>query len=227
MTTSTPARVAVVDDERRIRELLELSLRHHGFEVRSAADGQAALALVREWPPDIIVLDVMMPKIDGITLLPMLRRITEAPVVMLSAKGELEDKVEGLGHGADDYLSKPFEISELIAHRSETAPSPYRASRHAALRRHRRRSPDARSASRGKAPRSLAFGIQIVDDAAPASQARLHARGFDRTRLGGESDVSDAAVERYISYLRVKVDEGFERRLIHTVRGAGYTIREE
>ena len=109
-------RIAVIDDEPHIRELLSLALGHRGYTVRSAADGAAGLALVREWSPDLIVLDVMMPKASGIELLPALRRVTDAPIVMLSARGEVDDKVEGLAHGADDYLSKPFEISELLAH---------------------------------------------------------------------------------------------------------------
>src|ERR1700679_2977547 len=97
-------RIAVIDDERRLREILELGLTHHGFAVRSAADGAAGMLLVREWEPHAIVLDVMLPKVDGIALLPMLRRITEAPILMLSAKGELDDKLRGLSGGADDYL---------------------------------------------------------------------------------------------------------------------------
>lgn len=108
-------RIAVIDDEPHIRDLLSLALGHRGYAVRCAPDGAAGLALVREWSPDLIVLDVMMPKASGIELLPAFRRITEAPIVMLSARGEVDDKVEGLAHGADDYLSKPFEISELLA----------------------------------------------------------------------------------------------------------------
>ncbi|MGC2243138.1 MAG: response regulator transcription factor, partial [Candidatus Aquilonibacter sp.] len=112
----TKPRIAIIDDEPRIRELLELTLGHHGYAVRTAADGPAGLDLVKEWSPDVIVLDVMMPMVSGIELLPMLRRVTDAPVVMLSARGEVDTKVEGLTHGADDYLSKPFEMQELIAH---------------------------------------------------------------------------------------------------------------
>jgi DNA-binding response OmpR family regulator len=221
-------RVAVVDDERRIREMLELSLSHHGYEVRCAGDGQAALALVRDWEPDAIVLDVMMPKIDGITLLPMLRRITDAPVIMLSAKGEIDDKVVGLSHGADDYLSKPFEMSELLAHLE------------AKLRR-----------PRLEHPSNLRYADLIVDlethvveregrklDLSPleyrllVTLLRRPKRVFTREELldlvwGNEADVTPAAVERYISYLRSKVDDGFDKRLIQTVRGVGYTVRED
>ncbi len=222
------ARIAVVDDEPHIRAVLELTLAHHGYQVKGAADGQAGLALVREWEPDLIILDVMMPKIDGITLLPLLRRLTDAPVIMLSAKGELEDRVEGLTHGADDYLSKPFEMSELLAHIE------------AKLRRPHLETPSA-----------LAYGgIEIDLDAHVASRdgraldlsklefdllvafMRRPKRVFTRDELldgvwGDDRDVTPGAVERYVSYLRAKVDEGFASRLIHTVRGVGYALRIE
>lgn len=228
MTSPTHARVAVVDDERRIRELLELSLTHHGFEVRSAADGQAALALVREWSPDIIVLDVMMPKVDGITLLPMLRRITDAPVVMLSAKGEIDDKVEGLGHGADDYLSKPFEMPELIAHLEAKLRRPH--IEHPETLHYDGLDVDLKTHQVRRDEQQLE--LSPLEYKLLTTLLRRPKRVFTREELieivwGDDSEVTDAAVERYISYLRAKVDDGFEKRLIQTVRGAGYTIRED
>lgn len=222
------ARIAVIDDEPRIRELIQLALSHHGYDVRTANDGQAGLALVKSWEPDAIVLDVMMPKIDGFTLLPMLRQVTESPVIMLSARGEVEDKVSGLSHGADDYLSKPFEISELIAHVD------------AKLRRPRLEHPSV-----------LHYGELHVDlerhiversgkqiDLSPleynllTAMLRRPGRIFTREELldnvwSDDSDAGPGAVERYVSYLRAKVDDGFDLRLIHTVRGVGYTIRAD
>lgn len=218
-------RIAVIDDEPHMRELLTLALSHAGYDVRSAADGASGLALVREWSPDIIVLDVMMPKVSGIELLPSLRRATDAPVVILSARGELEDRVAGLAHGADDYLSKPFEISELLAHVAAKLRRPHM---------------EARS--------TLEFEGLTVDldehvveregkrlDLSPleydllVTLLRRPRRVFTREELldevWGEADVGTGAVERYISYLRGKVDEGFDRPLIQTVRGAGYTLR--
>src|ERR1700752_5453673 len=108
----TKPRIAVIDDEPRIRELLELTLGHHGYQVRTAPDGPAGLDLVKGWEPDLIVLDVMMPKISGIELLPMLRRVTDAPVIMLSARGERESKGEGISPRRAHYLSKPFRMQE-------------------------------------------------------------------------------------------------------------------
>ncbi len=224
----TDARVAVIDDEPRIRDLLELALTHHGYAVRTAPDGAAGLVLVRDWQPDAIVLDVMMPKIDGISLLPMLRQVTESPVIMLSAKGEVEDKVAGLTRGADDYLSKPFEIAELLAHVD------------AKLRRPRLDHPSVLNVSdlHVDLEKHLVERSGTVLDLSPLEYNLLIAllrrpgRVFTRDELldnvwGDDSDAGHGAVERYVSYLRTKVDGGFERRLIHTVRGVGYTIRAD
>lgn len=222
------ARIAVIDDEPRIRDLLELALTHHGYAVRTAPDGAAGLTLVRDWQPDAIVLDVMMPKIDGISLLPMLRQVTESPVIMLSAKGEVEDKVAGLAHGADDYLRKPFEISELLAHvdaklrrpRLEHPSVLNLADLHVNLERHL-----VERSSRNLDLSPLEYDLLVA-------LLRRPGRVFTRDELldkvwGDESDAGPGAVERYVSYLRAKVDDGFERRLIHTVRGVGYTIRAD
>src|SRR5579872_3286755 len=108
-------KVLVIDDEQRIREMLTLGLSREGFNVKAARDGRQALSMVGEWGPDVIILDVMLPQIDGFALLPLLRRRTHAPVIMLSAKGDIPDKVTGLTLGADDYLTKPFAFPELIA----------------------------------------------------------------------------------------------------------------
>ena len=96
MYTMPNARVAVIDDDRMVREMLELGLSREGYEVRTATDGFAALELVKVFDPELIVLDIMMPKIDGVTLLPRLREITQAPILMLTAKGGTEDKVRSL-----------------------------------------------------------------------------------------------------------------------------------
>jgi len=108
-------RVLVVDDEAAIRDLLEYGLGQAGFLVRSVGDAPAALDTVRTWTPEVIVLDVMLPEIDGFTLLPMLRRLTDVPIVMLSARTDTVEKVTGLARGADDYVGKPFELEELVA----------------------------------------------------------------------------------------------------------------
>lgn len=220
------ARVAVIDDEPRIRELLQLALGHGGYAVRCAADGAAGLALVREWSPDLIVLDVMMPKIDGIALLPMLRRVTDAPIVMLSARSEIYDKVEGLSAGADDYLSKPFEVSELLAHVDAKLRRPHLERRSVLTYEGLSVDLDEHTVARDGKRLDLSpleFNLLVTLLKRPK-------RVYSRDELldlvwGDDADVTTGAVERYISYLRGKVDEGFARPLIHTVRGAGYTLR--
>ena len=222
------ARVLVVDDERNIRELLEIGLGDEGYEVRTAPDGQAALQIAREWSPDAIVLDVMLPKIDGIALLPMFRKLTEAPILMLSAKSETGDKIAGLHSGADDYVAKPFEMAELTA-RLETA-----------LRRPKLAQPqvirfsdleinlETRVATRGQ--RRISLSAREYD--LLVALVRNPNRVFSRDQLldqvwGTERFVGPGAVETYISYLRAKLDHGFPKRLIHTHRGVGYSLREE
>ncbi|MBV8643323.1 MAG: response regulator transcription factor [Candidatus Eremiobacteraeota bacterium] len=220
-------RVAVIDDEAGIREMLEVGLTQEGFAVRTAVDGADGLTLVRDWKPQCIVLDVMMPRIDGLALIPLLRRLTEVPIVMLTARGDVRDRIDGLRAGADDYLPKPFELGELAARI------------HTALRRPMLRRVEyltfadleidleARFVRRGG--RRLALSTREFD--LLATLARRPNRVFTREELldlvwGVDRDVSPNTVETYISYIRGKVDAAGAARLIHTIRGVGYSLRE-
>lgn len=219
------SRIAVIDDEPHIRDLLSLALGHAGYAVRCAPDAASGLDLVREWEPDLIVLDVMMPKMSGLEVLPALRRATDAPVVVLSARGEVDDKVEGLAHGADDYLSKPFAISELLARVDAKLRRPHLEAR--ATLEYSGLSVDLEQHVVEREGRRLDLSPLEYD--LLVTLLRRPRRVFTREELldavWGDADVGTGAVERYISYLRGKVDEGFERPLIQTVRGAGYTLR--
>ncbi|MDB5026896.1 MAG: OmpR family two-component response regulator [Candidatus Eremiobacteraeota bacterium] len=227
MEPQTAERVVVIDDEDSIREVLDIGLAQAGFEVRTAVDGADGLTAVRDWNPDCVVLDIMMPKIDGLSLIPLLRRLTEVPIIMLTARGDVRDRIDGLKAGADDYLPKPFELDELIA-RIHTA------LRRPALKRvHHLRVGDleidleTRTAVRGR--RWIDLSTREFD--LLAALARRPKRVFTREELldlvwGVDRDVSTATVETYISYLRAKVDRPPEPRLINTVRGVGYSIRE-
>jgi DNA-binding response OmpR family regulator len=220
-------RLLVVDDERPIREMLEMGLESRGFDVRTAADGQAAIPLIREWKPEIIVLDVMMPKVDGLTLLPMLRRLTEAPIVMLSAKGEVDDRVQGLDRGADDYLAKPFEMSELVS-RLRTALRRPRLE-HVEVITYADVEVELQSRTVRRGGRTLDLSPLEYD--LFVTLLRHPRRVFSREQLldlvwGDESDIGLGSVERYISYVRAKVDEGAPARLIHTIRGVGYSLHD-
>jgi DNA-binding response OmpR family regulator len=221
-------RVLVVDDEDAIRDLLEYGLSHAGFAVRAVPDGREALKSVVDWTPAAIVLDIMLPQIDGYALLPMIRRLTDAPIVMLSAKNTPSEKVAGLVRGADDYVSKPFDMDELVARI------------HSALRRPRLESRETlryadltldvarRTATRGNREVDLSqreFDILLAF-------MRNADRVITREQLldlvwGIDKDVGPSTVDTYISYLRAKVDAGPERKLLHTVRGVGYMLQDK
>lgn len=132
--TSNPKSILVVEDEQTIREVVRRYLERDGFAVREAADGRAALAAVEDEPPDLIVLDLMLPGLDGLTLTRQLRQRSNIPIVMLTAKGETMDRIHGLELGADDYMVKPFSPQELVARvravlrrAGEASPSPAQA----------------------------------------------------------------------------------------------------
>ncbi len=220
------ARVAVIDDEPAIRSLLEYELAQAGFEVRSARDGLAGLDLLKEWEPDLILLDVMMPKVDGISILPRYRSLTQAPIVMISAKGGTGDKVTGLESGADQYIAKPFEMPELIARLRS------------ALRRPLLDKPelltvgdleiDMRTRSARRAGHEIVLTTREFD--LLATFMRQPRRVFTKDQLisivwGEQATVSPNAVETYISYLRSKIAAPHCESVIATIRGAGYALR--
>ncbi len=220
-------RVAVVDDDRMVREMLELGLSREGFNVRTACDGQAALALVREWEPEAIVLDIMMPRIDGIALLPMLREVTQAPILMLTARGELGDKIQSLSGGADDYLVKPFVFEELIARLQAKLRRPQLIEEHIVRWREVSVNPETREAWRSRTP--LEFTQREFD--LLSVFMREPRRVFSKNHLlelvwGHDFEGGPNIVETYISYLRSKIDRGNEPSFIRTVRGVGYGLSQ-
>ncbi len=227
MLTMQPARVAVVDDDRFVREMLELGLTREGFSVRTASDGQAALDLVRVWDPEVIVLDVMMPKIDGITLLPRLRQISQAPILMLTAKGETADKVTSLSAGADDYLVKPFIFEELIARLQAKLRRPQLIEEDVLRWHDIAINPTTREAWRGQD--RLDFTQREFD--LLEVFMREPRRVFSKDHLlelvwGHDFEGGPNIVETYISYLRAKIDRSDHPSFIRTVRGVGYGLAQ-
>ncbi|MGZ3496774.1 MAG: response regulator transcription factor [Vulcanimicrobiaceae bacterium] len=222
-----PARVAVIDDDRFVREMLELGLTREGFIVKTASDGQQALQLVREWEPEIIVLDIMMPKIDGLTLLPMLREVTQAPILMLTAKGETSDKVTSLGSGADDYLVKPFVFEELIARLQAKLRRPQLIEERVLRWHDVSINPETREAWRDREALDLTqreFDLLAVFMREPR-------RIFSKDHLleivwGHDFEGGPNIVETYISYLRAKLDKPDQASFIRTVRGVGYGLAQ-
>jgi DNA-binding response OmpR family regulator len=222
-----PSRVAIVDDDRFVREMLELGLTREGFSVRTASDGLAALELVREWDPEVIVLDVMMPKIDGITLLPRLRQITQAPILMLTAKGETTDKVSSLGAGADDYLVKPFVFEELIARLQAKLRRPQLIEEDVLRWHDVAINPTTREVWRAQERLDLTQREFDLLEVFMREPRRL----FSKDHLlelvwGHDFEGGPNIVETYISYLRAKLDRPDASSFIRTVRGVGYGLAQ-
>lgn len=219
------ARIAVIDDEPHIRRLLDIELSQVGFQVRSAGDGATGFELVRDWEPDVVLLDVMMPRLDGIALLPSLRRVTQAPVGIISAKNQVTDKVLGLRSGADFYLGKPFEMPELVSLVSAALRRPLLGKAEYLSFHDLRMNVHERGVERS----GVRIHLTTREFDLLATLVREPRRIFSRDelldRIWGNKEVNVGVVDTYISLLRRKVDRPFAERLIHNVRGGGYCTR--
>ena len=224
---TAPLRILVVEDEERIRSFLQRGLSYEGYRVDIADDGQAGLDLARDNPPDLVLLDVMLPGIDGIEVCRRLRAGGDVPILMLTAKEAIEDRVAGLDAGADDYLVKPFAFDELLARIR------------ALLRRVQPSKPDifrftnleldtgTRQGKRDGRIFDLTAKEYELLEMFMRNPRRVLTREviYDRVwgyDFGGESNI----IEVYVRYLRQKTELGGHSRLIHTVRGIGYVLRE-
>jgi len=236
--TDPEARLLVVDDEPNIRELLSTSLRFAGFEVHAAADGNAALRLARDTEPDLVVLDVMLPDMDGFTVTRRLREKGQhVPVLFLTARDDTADKVQGLTVGGDDYVTKPFSLEEVVARiraiLRRTAPA---ADDDASILRYADLELDDDSHEVRRAGQLVELSptefkllrYLMLNAGRVLSKAQIldHVWQYD---WGGDANI----VESYISYLRRKVDHLSDADgnrlppLIHTRRGVGYLLREQ
>ncbi|MGA8426445.1 MAG: response regulator transcription factor [Candidatus Dormiibacterota bacterium] len=219
-----PPRVLVVDDEPAITDFIKLGLTREGFEVETAPDGRAALTIVDRFSPDVVVLDVMMPRMDGIELTTVLAGDPRRGLVILSARDDSHDRIHGLDVGADDYLGKPFEFNELVARVRSVL---------------RRRQPEQAAVLRAG---SLEVDRGTRKVRRDGRELELSSREFDlltylmehrgevlhRDRLlnavWGVSFYGDENnLEVYVRYLRLKLADT-DRRLIQTVRGVGYRL---
>ncbi len=225
-------RILVVDDDRAVRESLRRSLQFNGYQVDLANDGQQAIESVTAARPDAMVLDVMMPRVDGLEVCRRLRSTgDDLPILVLTARDAVSDRVAGLDAGADDYLPKPFALEELLARlrallRRRTfdvngAAEP--ALRFGDLE----LDPGTRDVKRGERPISLTrteFALLELLLAHP-KQVLTRSRILEEV-WGYDFPTSGNALEVYIGYLRRKTEAEGEHRLIHTVRGIGYVLRE-
>ncbi|HEY1133871.1 MAG TPA: response regulator transcription factor [Nocardioides sp.] len=225
----TPLRVLVVDDEVNLAELVAMALRYEGFETRMAHSGSRAVATAKEFGPDVVVLDMMLPDFDGLEVLRRMRASDpDVPVLFLTARDAVEDRVAGLTAGGDDYVTKPFSLEEVVARLR------------ALLRRARARAAerenvlvvgdlsldeDSHEVRRGDAEISLtATEFELLrflmrNPRRVLSKAQILDRVWNYD-FGGQANV----VELYISYLRKKIDAG-RTPMIHTMRGAGYVLK--
>jgi two-component system, OmpR family, response regulator len=223
------ARILVVDDEPNITELVSMALRYEGFDVDVASDGRTALARAATFRPDLMVLDVMLPDVDGFGVLKRIRSDGyRVSVVFLTARDATEDKINGLTLGGDDYVTKPFSVEELVARvravLRRTNGGPGAGSSRLTFA-DLELDEDTREVWRGDEPIELTatefklLRYLMLNARRVLSKAQIldHVWQYD---FGGDANV----VETYISYLRKKVDK-VEPRLIHTVRGVGYTLR--
>ncbi len=219
-------RVLVVEDDASIADVLRRTLRQEGHEVRSASDGVEALEIAKDFSPDLVVLDLGLPKLDGVEVLKRLRASSDVPILILTARTETDDRVEGLDSGADDYLVKPFERKELLARlRALMRRRPPRGS--AALTvGDLRLNPDSREVSRGERPIDLTnrefelLEFLMQNERLVVSRERLleEVWGYDPLAMTNTIDV-------FISNVRRKLEAGGEPRILHTKRGAGYVVK--
>ena len=224
---SSGSRVLVVDDDARLADSLRRALSYEGHSVEVAADGPAALVAARERPPDLVVLDVMLPGIDGVEVCRRLRAGSDLPILMLTARDAISDRVAGLDAGADDYLVKPFAYDELLA-------------RVRALL--RRREPSGREllhcadlvmdvsgheVRRGERVLELtALQFELLEQFLRHPRQVLERDRLLQTVWGTDSDAISNVVDVTIAGLRARLETPDEPRLLHTVRGVGYVMRE-
>ena len=225
-------RILIVEDEEKIARFIELELKYEGYEVEKAFNGRDGLEMAKTQPFDLILLDIMLPGLNGIEVLRRIRQFSKIPIIMLTARDAVVDKVSGLDGGADDYITKPFAIEELLAR----------------IRANLRKNGNDNSVDISEI---LTFGDLYLDLKKREVRVKdnliyLTKKEFDLLHylLANKNIVLDRetilekiwsydfigesnAVDVYIRYLRAKIEEPFDLRIIHTVRGVGYVIKDE
>ena len=224
-------KILIVEDEEKIARFIELELEHEGYEVIKASNGRIGLQIIEEGKVDLILLDIMLPEINGLEVLRRLRKFSDVPVIMLTARDAVMDKVSGLDAGADDYITKPFAIEELLAR-----------VRNALRKKNLSKKIEENILSSGllsldKAKHKVMYDkieIELTNREFNLLQILLENKNIVLTRdvlmekvcgydYIGETNVIDV----YIRYLRTKIDDVFNTKIITTVRGVGYVIKDE
>jgi two-component system, OmpR family, response regulator MprA len=221
-------RVLVVEDDVDIAGVLRRSLDKEGYEVRIAADGEAALDEAGLFEPDAVVLDLGLPKLDGVEVCRRLRQDGDVPILILTARDAVDARVEGLDSGADDYLVKPFERDELLARmRALLRRRPPRGSAYVVVG-DLRLNPDTREVFRGERQLDLtAREFELLEYLMRNARIVVSRQTLLDEVWGYHPFAETNTVDVFISNLRRKLEDGGESRVLHTMRGAGYVLREE
>ena len=222
-------RILIVEDEEKLARFVELELNHEGYEVQKAFDGRTGLVMALEGESDLILLDVMLPGMSGLELLRRLRKEKQTPVILVTARDAVMDKVTGLDMGADDYITKPFEIEELLARiraalRKRTAPvSGGNVLTSGELKLDPARHEVHYGGERIELTHREFALLQVLmeNKSIVLSREKLLELVWDYD-YAGETNVVDV----YIRYLRAKIDDAYGVKYIHTVRGVGYVFRD-
>ena len=222
-------RILIVEDEEKLARFVELELTHEGYQVEKAFDGRSGLSMAEAQDYDLLLLDVMLPGLSGLELLRRLRRTKQTPVIMVTARDQVMDKVTGLDMGADDYITKPFEIEELLARiraalRKRTAPV---SGGNALCSGELKLDPARHEVRYGGDVLNLThrefalLQVLMENRSIVLSREKLLELVWDYD-YAGETNVVDV----YIRYLRAKIDDAYGVKYIHTVRGVGYVFRD-
>ena len=221
-------RIYVADDEKNICFLIQNFLEKEGFEVRCFEDGESILAACEEQMPDLCILDVMMPGMDGLTVCTRIRQKSHVPIIIVSAKDSPLDRITGITLGSDDYLVKPFSFEELMARvraltrRSAPTLAPFYTLCDLTL------DPNSHTVTRAGREIKLSAKEFALLEYLLRNQGRVLSReNIENNLWNFDYEGGSNAVDVYIRYLRRKIDEAFSPKLIHTVRGVGYVLKEE
>jgi DNA-binding response OmpR family regulator len=224
-TSARNARVLVVEDDEEIAGVLQRSLRLEGYEVRISADGEAALEDARAFVPDLVVLDLGLPKLDGMEVARRLRADDDTPILMLTARDEVDSRVAGLDSGADDYLVKPFERQELLARlRALLRRRPPRGSASLVCA-DLQLNPDTHEVRRGERDVELTQReFELLEFLMRNERIVVPRQRLLEEVWGYDPFATTNTIEVFVSNLRRKLEAGGEPRLLHTIRGAGYVL---
>ena len=221
--------ILVIEDEKSVSRIIELELKHQGYKVDLAFDGKEGLIKIAKNEYDLVLLDIMIPEISGIAVCREVRKSSDIPIIMLTAKGKTVDKVIGLDAGADDYITKPFSVEELLAR----------------IRANLRRTSQSNNTTTLLKAKDLVMDLEKYKVFRSDLVIELRKKEFDLLEYlirnkdivlsrgqilenvwGYDYSVDTNVVDVYVRYLRSKIDDQFEDKLIHTIRGVGYILRE-